>query len=379
MRAQTYTLLDAAALASTAELNFADAARAPDFVAVSFYKIFGFPNLGGLLVKKSARTVMESRRYFAGGTVEMVVAVNESWVYHKDASLHSRLEDGTLPFVNIFALDLAIDTHRTLYGAAPMKYISMHTTRLVKKLYDGLVALKHSNGVPVVKIYKDRTSVYGEAHLQGPTIAFNVQKDRGGVVEFMDFEREADKQNIYVRSGSLCNPGGMATYLEWSPQELWQAFDHGHKCSDPQPEYMGKPLGVVRASLGAMSNDADVERLLQFVRETYVDRPYETGGPISLPPEMTQEAPKDICTVAVLHVSEEKQVFSRLSYEGTISHAFRRQSILKTEGPKRPTSTVHELDGQSFGPVKRPSVKSDGRGLWRIRRGIMGAMGGKGG
>ena len=48
----TYTLLDAAALASTAELDLSNPADAPDFVALSFYKIFGFPDLGALIVRR---------------------------------------------------------------------------------------------------------------------------------------------------------------------------------------------------------------------------------------------------------------------------------------------------------------------------------------
>lgn len=49
-----YSLLDAAAYATTAPLNkiFADNATAPDFTVVSFYKIFGFPDLGGLIVRR---------------------------------------------------------------------------------------------------------------------------------------------------------------------------------------------------------------------------------------------------------------------------------------------------------------------------------------
>ncbi|USW59318.1 Putative aminotransferase class V domain, pyridoxal phosphate-dependent transferase, major [Septoria linicola] len=304
VKAQTYTLLDAAAFTSTAQLDLSDAARAPDFVALSFYKIFGAPFLGCLLVKKSAWKVMESRKYFGGGTVEMVIAVNDSWVEHKgDMRLHERLEDGTLPLRQIFELDHAIDVHRKLYGQVPMKYISMHTTRLIKKLHDDLAALRHSNGMPVVKIYKDRGSVFGEAHLQGATIAFNIQKDRGGLVKYFDFEKEADAQGIFVRSGSLCNPGGTATYLNWTPAELKEAFAYGHKCSNPQAEYQGKPLGVIRASLGAMSTEADIEQLVEFIKEKYIDRVFSTGGPISMPQEVLMDAPKN-ASATVLHVSD---------------------------------------------------------------------------
>lgn len=42
-RRTTYTLLDAAALVSTAPLDLSDYQTAPDFTALSFYKIFGYP------------------------------------------------------------------------------------------------------------------------------------------------------------------------------------------------------------------------------------------------------------------------------------------------------------------------------------------------
>ncbi|KAF2211146.1 hypothetical protein CERZMDRAFT_112924 [Cercospora zeae-maydis SCOH1-5] len=304
VKAHTYILLDAAAYTSTAQLDLSDAASAPDFVTLSFYKIFGAPYLGCLIVKKSAWKVMESRKYFGGGTVEMVIAVNESWVQPKGSMhLHERLEDGTLPLRQIFELDHAIDVHRKLYGQMPMKTVSAHTSRLIKQLYKDLAALRHSNGMPVVKIYHDRNVVFGDATTQGATIAFNIQKDRGGLVEYFDFEKEANEEDIMVRSGSLCNPGGTATYLDWSPSELKEAFAHGHKCSDPQAEYQGKPLGVVRASLGAMSTQAETDRLVRFIKERYVDRVYPTGGPIT----MSQEAlPQKASATVVLDGSNEK-------------------------------------------------------------------------
>lgn len=364
VKAEVYSLVDAAALASTAELDLSDAACAPDFVALAFYKIFGFPNLGALLVKKSAWKVMQARKFFGGGTVEMVVAVNDTWVRRKEGSLHSRLEEGTLPFASIFALDLAIDTHRKLYGPAPMKYISMHTTRLIKRLYDDLVALRHSNGVPVVKVYKDQGSVFGEPHLQGATIAFNIQKDRGGLVKFMDFEHEANKLDIFVRSGSLCNPGGTATYLDWSPAELKEAYEYGHRCSAPLSSYMGKPLGVVRASLGAMTTEDDIDRLVEFIRETYVDREYTSGGPIIMPQETLVDAPKH-ASATVLHISDEKQVsFPK----------FRPGSWAPVSSPKQvppPTTREIKLSGEVRSMrATTTSLKSADSRMTKLRKSI---------
>jgi molybdenum cofactor sulfurtransferase len=263
--------LDAAALASTAPLDLSDPATAPDFVALSFYKIFGFPNIGALLVRKESAHVLESRKFFGGGTVEMVIAVNDVWHAKKETSIHDRLEDGTLPFHSIFALDHAMNVHERLYGPNPMKFISHHTAQLGKMVYDGLVALVHSNGTPLCRIYKDESAVYGDPSMQGATVAFNVQRPDGTLVGFEDVEEAADERNIYVRSGSLCNPGGVATYLNWSPAEMKAAYASGHRCSNPTQIMLGKPTGVVRVSLGAMSTAADVRTLLEFLDEVYVN------------------------------------------------------------------------------------------------------------
>ena len=64
-----YILLDAAAYVSTNKLNLQE--LQPDFVCISFYKIFGYPTgLGALLVKFSALPTLK-KKYFGGGTVDM--------------------------------------------------------------------------------------------------------------------------------------------------------------------------------------------------------------------------------------------------------------------------------------------------------------------
>jgi len=241
-------------------------------VALSFYKIFGFPNIGALIVRKDSQHVLESRRYFGGGTVEMVIAVNDTWHAKKETSIHDRLEDGTLPFHSIFALDHAMNVHERLYGPNPMKFISHHTAQLGKQTYDGLSAMTHSNGRPICCIYKDVTAAYGDPSVQGATVAFNVTLADGTLVGFADVEEAADARNIYVRSGSLCNPGGVATYLSWSPAEMKAAHAAGHRCTNPTQLMFGKPTGVVRVSLGAMSTASDVQILLRFIRDTYTDK-----------------------------------------------------------------------------------------------------------
>ena len=64
-----YCLLDAASYVSTSKLDLS--IHQPDFVALSFYKIVGYPTgLGALIVHRRAGHTLK-KRYFGGGTVEM--------------------------------------------------------------------------------------------------------------------------------------------------------------------------------------------------------------------------------------------------------------------------------------------------------------------
>jgi selenocysteine lyase/cysteine desulfurase len=65
-----YTLLDAAALAPSSKISLRNTPA--DAMAISFYKMFGFPTgVGGLIAKKSFLRQLQ-RPWFAGGTVDVV-------------------------------------------------------------------------------------------------------------------------------------------------------------------------------------------------------------------------------------------------------------------------------------------------------------------
>ena len=65
---KTLVLLDAAAYVSSSLLSLAETDSSPDFITVSFYKMFGFPTgLGALIVKSELEPILR-KRYFGGGT-----------------------------------------------------------------------------------------------------------------------------------------------------------------------------------------------------------------------------------------------------------------------------------------------------------------------
>lgn len=272
----TYSLLDAAALATTTQLDFSAPDSAPDFTAVSFYKIFGFPDLGALIVRKESGHILGWRKYFGGGTVNSVTVFHEPSVQRKDTSLHDALEDGTLPFHNIIALGCAIDVHKMLYDS--MKNISQHTSFLARRLYSGMADLHHSNGVPLCAVYNDMGDrcEYGDPVTQGATIAFNIVDPDGGCVGHSTIEKLANERGIFLRSGGLCNAGGIASYLQVEPWQFKRAWSAGHRCGEAGIDLVnGKPTGVVRASLGGSSTIGDVDTFLEFLAEVFIEQSQE--------------------------------------------------------------------------------------------------------
>ncbi|KAF2832153.1 PLP-dependent transferase [Ophiobolus disseminans] len=293
-RRSVYTLLDAAALVSTSPLNLENSDEAPDFTVLSLYKMFGFPDLGALIVRQASASMFERRLYFGGGTVEMVVCLKEQWHAKKAGSLHERLEDGTLPIHSIMALDAAMSVHRELYDS--LEQVSKHTTFLAGQLYAGLSSLQHGNGERVCQVYKDPASTYGDSTTQGPIVAFNLRNESSGWVSNAEVEKLAAVRNLQLRTGGLCNPGGVASSLGLAPWEMRENFSAGQRCGNDNDIIRAKPTGMIRVSLGAMSTLKDVNLFVAFVREFFVQ---ESVPAVTLPITNSEvEAP----TQSRLHV-----------------------------------------------------------------------------
>lgn len=262
---EAYTLLDVAALVSTTPLDLSNHLFAPDFISLSFYKIFGFPDLGALIVRKDAGHVFDHRRYFGGGTTEMTTCIGDVWVARKESSLHSRLEDGTIAFRSILALKLAMETHHELFGG--LEEVSKHTSWLAKSLYDHLVSSKHLNGMPVYRVYKSVDSSYEDSNTQGATLAFNVCKSDGSYIGPWHVGSFLRKRAIHVRTGTVCNPAGISCALGLDAGWLRNAFEKGYRCNTELDIVEGIPVGLVRITFGAMNTYEDVEKLVSVLSQ----------------------------------------------------------------------------------------------------------------
>ncbi|OJD11309.1 hypothetical protein AJ78_07892 [Emergomyces pasteurianus Ep9510] len=284
-----FSLLDAASLVSTSPLDLSNSDSAPDFTVLSFYKIFGFPDLGALIVRKGSHNIFDKRRYFGGGTVGMVTSLEDQWHAKKTTSMHDQLEDGTLPFHNIIALHSAFDVYERIYGS--MENISRHTSALAKLLYDGLSSKRHANGSSVCEMYKHNTSSYDDRATQGPIVSFNMRNSNGEWIGKSEVEKLAAVKNIQIRSGTLCNPGGMAHHLGLKIGEMKRNYNAGQRCGDDNDIIEGKPTGGLRVSLGAMSSIGDVNRFLDFIDEFYVDNSHTTRSSLTPQGESQSEKP----------------------------------------------------------------------------------------
>ncbi|OXU19355.1 hypothetical protein TSAR_003916 [Trichomalopsis sarcophagae] len=255
-----FTLLDAACFAGTNDLNLS--IYKPDFVCLSFYKLFGYPTgVGALIVRNDSAYVLK-KMYYGGGTVDVVLS---SKMFHvKRESLHQRFEDGTVSFLTIVSLQHGYK----ILADIRMNRISAHVFSLAKFLHHSLLTLHHENGAPVVKLYSD--SDYEDRSLQGGIVSFNVLRANGEYVGYMEVLNMAALYKIHLRTGCFCNPGACQRFLILSDEEVLKNYDTGYTCGGTKDLIDGKPIGAVRISFGYMSTIRDVETVLLMLKKCFV-------------------------------------------------------------------------------------------------------------
>jgi molybdenum cofactor sulfurtransferase len=251
-------MLDAAAFVPTNRLDLSEVK--PDFVPVSFYKMFGYPTgIGALIARRKALEKL-NRPWFAGGTIT-VASVQGDKYYLADGA--SAFEDGTIDYLNIPAVEIGLK-HIESIG---YEVIHERVHALTGWLLANLTALKHSNGVPLVRVYGPTT-----LEERGGAVTVNFYDRDNQALDHRFIEQKANEANISLRTGCFCNPGAGEVALEISRVELDVCFtqpgnedrftvDDFRSCID------GKSSGAVRASVGMVTNFNDIQGFLSFARE----------------------------------------------------------------------------------------------------------------
>jgi selenocysteine lyase/cysteine desulfurase len=173
-------LLDAAAFAPT---NRLDLSRwHPDYVSLSFYKIFGYPTgIGALLVRRPALAKLR-RPWYSGGTITFSSVRSQA---APGAGFYltpgpAGFEDGTVDYLGIPAVGIGLD-HISSVG---IETIHTRVMCLTGWLLDALAALRHGNGAPVVRLYGPAGT-----DRRGATIAMNFFDPAGVLIDSFRVER----------------------------------------------------------------------------------------------------------------------------------------------------------------------------------------------
>ena len=248
-------LLDAAAFLPTNPLDLSICH--PDFVALSFYKIFGYPTgVGALIAKRNALSKLK-RPWFSGGTITVASVQGDRHYLHVGPE---GFEDGTLNFLNLPAIEIGIQQIRKIGYSTIENRIRFLTEWLLIKLSEK----KHDNGTKLLQIYGPIEMVD-----RGGTIAMNFFDYNGHFIDHNVIEKLANTENISIRTGCFCNPGDGETALGISKNDMNTCFSMKKQLEYQDLRYCidDKSTGAVRISLGLISNFADVYKFVELTEK----------------------------------------------------------------------------------------------------------------
>lgn len=256
-------LLDAAAFVPTNRLDLS--LVQPNFVSISFYKMFGYPTGVGALIARRETVKKLRRPWFAGGTVKIVSAIADFYSLEEG---EAAFEEGTVNYLNLPAVSMGLKFMQEV----DVDILHQRIMALSDYLLSAMQGLRHKNGQAAIELYGPKNT-----HHRGATIAFNVIDTNGQYLHYDDVEKLANKQGIAIRSGCFCNPGAGESSLNHTAKTInvcreriasqGRVENQSFNLSDFQQciNSQGKATGAVRVSLGLVSNFADVSKLVEFL------------------------------------------------------------------------------------------------------------------
>ena len=229
----------------------------PDFVALSFYKLFGLPTGVGVLIARHEALARLRRPWFAGGTVDFVSVELDR---HQLQAGAEGFHDGTPNFLGLAAIPSGFALLRALDPAR----IGRRVAALSDHLLAGMRGLTHPGGAPMVHLYGPP-----DLDQRGATFAFNLLAADGAPIPFAAVERRALAHQVAIRGGCFCNPGASEAAFGFAAADVArclertrEAFsvDRFARCLGP-----GRPVGALRISLGYPTVAADLYRALDLI------------------------------------------------------------------------------------------------------------------
>ena len=246
-------LLDAAAFLPSHPLSLRECEA--DFVALSFYKLFGYPTGIGALVARHDALARLRRPWFSGGTILYASVLADT---HRFRPRHEAFEDGTPDFLGIAALPAGF----SLLEKAGMGRIAEHVTSLTAMFLDELSALRHRNTRSVARIYGPRDTTH-----RGGAVTFNVCDDAGVVIPYATVETVARESDVSVRGGCFCNPGASEVALGLDRASMERCFEAAGDSFtvDRFAACVESAVGAVRVSIGLANNVDDIRKAVDVI------------------------------------------------------------------------------------------------------------------
>lgn len=256
-------LVDCAAFAPTNRLDLRE--WKPDYLPLSFYKMFGYPTGAGVLLARKAALTKLQRPWYAGGTITIASVQGNGHYFAEGAAA---FEDGTVNYLNLPAVEIGL-RHLAAVG---IEMVHTRVICLTGWLLEQLTAMRHSNGRPLVRVHGPST-----LEARGGTLTLTFYDPDGLAFDERRVEELANLEKISIRTGCFCNPGAGEVAHGLTPEIMAEFFKAGHGMSFEELRQLmqvryGKSINAVRISVGVVSNFADVQRFLEFA-QGLLDRP----------------------------------------------------------------------------------------------------------
>ena len=205
-------------------------------IAMSFERIFGFPNLGCAII--SGELIPKLKKpYFGGGTLVFAMP-NED--YEKMRLKPSeKFEDGSIPFLSIASLKYGFEMLNNLGIDESFGY----QRDMGQRLFKGLIEMANNKKV-VLYSPQDIDTI----------VTFNLLDHEGHIVDYRKVLNEAKKSNITFSGGCMSTPGS-----------CYKALGVDETEAEKRPE-----IGAIRASVGWATTMSDVDKVIQFIKDFQV-------------------------------------------------------------------------------------------------------------
>jgi len=220
-----FTLVDASLYTTVRKLNLKNTPFSA--VAISFDRLFGYPNIGAALIHNSFIKRLQ-RPYFGGGT--LVYALTKSNYEKLRIKPSEKFEDGSLPFLSICSLK---------YGFSQFEHlgwedIHAHIEKMGSILRTKIGNIRYLNGSPATKVYgKESVSI----------ITFSIIDKNGKLLDLDQLIKSAKSKGIIFSSGCMSTPVSC----------IKQIGDENTK-------------GAIRLSIGWVTTNDDIDYVVSFIQ-----------------------------------------------------------------------------------------------------------------